>query len=200
MQDQSLGQSFGQDPRQVLHQKNGLTVSAERFVPGLAGFTFLEILVVLVIIGVLFAIAAPSCLRSLQIQRLNIAQDEIFQAMRMAQYSAKLNRVVWQVSFRQVNETVQWVIHPATTLPTETQWTSLDPSIRLDAETTLQAVGGIRRLQFNQLGRVNGQLGRITLSSSMGGSVKRCVIASTLLGVLRKAADHTRPSNGKYCY
>lgn len=164
------------------------------------GFTLLEIAIVIVITGILFAIAATNWSIFLNIYRLNTAQEQVFLAMRTAQTSAKQQRLTWQADFRQVNQVVQWAIHPDGTTPPEAQWNSLDPHVRLDPETTLRKTGNVWRIEFNQLGRVNGQLGRITLSGKQGGRTKRCVMVSTLLGTLRKGADQATPKDGKYCY
>ena len=55
-------------------------------------------------------------------------------------------------------------------------------------------------MQFNYKGNTNGQLGRITLSLRSGGTAKRCVFVSTLLGGMRTAKDQAQPKDGKYCY
>jgi hypothetical protein len=95
---------------------------------------------------------------------------------------------------------LQWVTHQEGTTPPDSFWNSLDPNVQLDPETTLRRVRGVWRVEFNHLGRVNGQLGRITLSGKSGGRAKRCVVVSTLLGTLRKASNRTTPRDGKYCY
>lgn len=160
----------------------------------------LEIVVVIAIIGILFAIAAPGWGSFLTNQRLNTAQEQAFLAMQTAQTKAKQQHLSWQTDFRQVNQVLQWVAHPDGITPSDSQWNSFDPNIQLDAETTLRKIGSIWRIEFSHLGRINGSLGRITLSGKTGGRTKRCVIVSTLLGTLRKGADRTTPQNGKYCY
>jgi|GEM_PF-533425 len=164
------------------------------------GFTLLELIVIVVIISILFAIMAPGWASFLTGQRLNNAQNLVLQAMREAQSRAKQNRIVWQASFQTTNDVVQWAVHPIGVTPAPSFWSNLDSAIQMDAETTLQQAGGVRRVQFDHEGNVNGQLGRLTLSSKSGGKAKRCVIASTLLGAMRTGSDRPTMQDGKYCY
>lgn len=168
----------------------------------LPGFTLLEILVVIGIIGILFAIASPTWSSLLTKQRVNAAKNEAFQAIRTAQHNAKLTHVDWQVSFRQVNGLVQWAIHPDTAIPGDSLWKNLDPNIQIDPETTLyfDQTNKLYRLQFNHLGRVSGQLGRITFSGKTDSKTKRCVIVSTLLGAMREGENHAKAKDNKHCY
>lgn len=161
------------------------------------GFTLLETLVVIIIIGVLAAIASPAWSSLLNKQRLNAAKNEAFQAIRTAQNNAKLNHVDWQVSFREVNGLVQWVTHPASAPPSNALWQSLDSNVRINPETTLyfDETNKAYRLRFTHLGRVSGQLGRITFSGKTDSTTKRCVIVSTLLGAMREGEEQTSGNN-----
>lgn len=164
------------------------------------GFTLLEIVIAIVIVGILFAIVAPSWSALLNMLRLNTAQEQVFLAMRTAQTSAKHQHLSWQTDFRQVDQVFQWVIHPDGTTPLESQWNSFDPNVQFDPETNLRKTGNVWRVEFNHLGAVNGQTGRVTLSGKSGGKTKRCVIVSTFLGHLRKGFDRPTRKDGNYCY
>jgi prepilin-type N-terminal cleavage/methylation domain-containing protein len=169
--------------------------------PGISGYTLLELLVVLAIIGILSAIAAPSWVSFLNTQRLNAAQSQIQQALQEAKSNAKRDKMTWQVSFRQQNNKAQWLIHPQSNTIPANNWKSLDPAIKIDeAETTFVQSNGIWRVQFNYKGNLNGQLGRVTVVARQGGKAKRCVITSTLIGAIRTAKEKPTQQNGKFCY
>ena len=166
-----------------------------------SGFTLVEILVVIVLVGILSAIAFTTWLGFVNTRRLNVAQDEVYRAMRQAQSQAKKQKLTWQVSFREQNDIVQWAVHPATVNASMANWNNLDSNIRLDQETTLQQSNGIRQIQFDYGGNVRQPpLGRITLSSPYAGKAKRCVYFSTILGSMRTSKERTTAQDGDYCY
>lgn len=173
-----------------------------------AGFTLLETLIVIGIIGILSAIATPSWLSFLNRQRLNTAQHQVYRSMQEAKSQAVLQKVTWQFSVRQVTvdgkSVVQWAVHPKTLSPADATWQNFDPHIRLyPQETTLykDKKNGIQRVQFNYIGNTNGQLGQITLITNNSGKVKRCVYVSTLIGTMRMGKEHPKANGSKkYCY
>jgi len=165
------------------------------------GFTLWENLMVLAIIGILSAMVTPSWLSFLTNYRLNVAQEQVYQALRQAQSQAKKEKSTWQASFKQENGIVKWAVHPILVHPDNGVWHSLDSAVQLDRETTLQESHGIRHIQFNDLGAIRKPpLGTITLSMKSGGTAKRCVIVSTILGSLRTAKENTVTKNNAYCY
>ena len=162
----------------------------------------LEVLIVMFMIGILSAIVAPNWLAFVNTRSLNVAQDQVYRAMREAQSQAKKEKLTYHASFREQNNNVQWAVHPATIDPSNAKWNDLDPSVQLDVvESTLQLSNGVRRVRFDDIGGVIPPLGKITLSSKPGGTAKRCVIVSTILGAMRTARENPTPDSGnRYCY
>ncbi|MCL6751773.1 prepilin-type N-terminal cleavage/methylation domain-containing protein [Nostoc sp. CCCryo 231-06] len=71
-----------------------------------AGFSLLELIIVMVMIGILSAIAAPGWLGFVNRQRVNKANDAVFGALQEAQREAKNKKLSYSVSFRK-NSTTQ---------------------------------------------------------------------------------------------
>ncbi len=80
-----------------------------------SGFTLLEVLVAVVIIGILSAIAAPSWLSFVNRQRINKANDTILVALQDAQQKAKKKKLSYSVSFQTKNNIAQIAVYPGIT-------------------------------------------------------------------------------------
>lgn len=187
--------------------------SSNKLPSSTSGFTLLELIIVALIIGILSAIATPAWIGFTERQRLSVAQSQVYRVMKQAQSNAKRDKITWQASFREQDNIVQWAIHPASINSNNANWQNLESGIRIDQETTLVKTDNVRRLRYNYQGCPVYQLddqctqttirtkGRITLSSTNSGKTKRCVIVSTLLGVLRTSQEQTKADRkGRYCY
>src|SRR4028119_1142300 len=64
-----------------------------------AGFTLLELIVIVLILGVLSSIAAPSWLAFINRQRVRTVNDRVFQTLRSAQSEAKRSKRDITVTF-----------------------------------------------------------------------------------------------------
>jgi prepilin-type N-terminal cleavage/methylation domain-containing protein len=179
-----------------------------------SGFTLIEVLVVTIIIGILSAIAAPGYLSFVSRQRLNTAQSTVLGAIRDAQSKAKKDKVNYQVSFRENNGALQYVVHTST-IPACTSlvacttayaalpWLSVDQDGNKNilmggvsaAYTTTTAdpapvdplLPRVLRVRFSYKGNlINDITGRyIVLKSTGSGSDRRCVTVTTMLGATR---------------
>ena len=191
-----------------------------------AGFTMIETLIIILIIGIFSAIVAPSWLMFINNQRLKVSLDRAYSAMELAQSNAKRDKISWQASFKEVGENVQIAVHPAEIPPAQVpanQWKNLESQIQIDTEeTTVLQVnenneqkenGTIRRVMFNYRGcpvsrsdhdctqtsiRAKGTL---TLYHPNLRNSQRCIIISTLLGHKRTSKRQSkRNENQRYCY
>jgi type II secretion system protein H len=101
-----------------------------------SGFTLLEMLAVMVIIGILTAISAPGLLGFTSRQRLRSDQGEIYRAIREAQSIAKRDKRNMQVSFRTEPDAVLgtdrvtgYLVHQFSDIPTAADWTNLETNV-----------------------------------------------------------------------
>ena len=166
-----------------------------------SGFTLLEMLLVIFMVGVVAAIAAPGWLRLMEGNRLTVSRDKLYVGIRDAQTSAQRQRIAWQFSIRERDGSIEWATHPKSISPDAARWEALESrSVRIDPETTFASSANIRYVRFNERGDVEYRLGRVTLSSDRVSTVKRCVIVSTIIGAMRRSKEQPILEDGKSCY
>lgn len=169
-----------------------------------AGFTLMEMIVVVILVAILAAIAAPSFITMLNRQRLGDAQAEAMSAIREAQAKARQQKRNWQACFQDDGTQVRWFVSPGsanTCAINPGSWNSLigtdSKIIQIDSAYS-NINGGFYSVAFLPNGWVDlttppddsTDVNKITfkLRNQDGGS-KRCVYVATLLGAVRTASN-----------
>jgi prepilin-type N-terminal cleavage/methylation domain-containing protein len=153
-----------------------------------AGYTLVEMIVVLVIIGILAAIAAPGWLAFANSRRANAARDQVVQVLRQTQAQARTSKSVQSVTFDTTADP------PTITALGVTQpigQGQLDQGV-----VKLQAKNGattISKIEFDANGNIktpsiDEQQG-LKMTVVVNTTAKRCVFIQTLLGATRTASD-----------
>ncbi|MCT7962770.1 prepilin-type N-terminal cleavage/methylation domain-containing protein [Laspinema sp. D1] len=160
------------------------------------GFTLLEVLMVVFIIGILAALAGPSWINMANNSRLNKAIAPIEQSIREARRNALQQKGSWRASFKQENNVVLWAVTNSSANPPN-NWQEIEKSVFIDtANTTLEQDGNnLFFIEFDEKGNVDQEeLGRITLAIQNTPNNKRCVKVRTILGAITtdKLEDCTR--------
>jgi len=181
---------------------------------GDGGFTLLEVLVTVLVLGILSSIAAPGWLGFITNQRLRASIGRVSGVMQLAQSNAKRDKIAWQASFRE-KDGVQVALHRADVTDldvskfkevpidnvSENTWIKLEQSIVLDTANTKSfvPVDGVYKAIFNRQGCLvqnkdfectDNPSGftpkQVTLNINKDKpSSKKCVIVATVLGAMR---------------
>ena len=166
-----------------------------------AGFTMIELMIIVLILGIFASIAAPSWLGFINRQRVRTVNDRVFQSLRLAQSEAKRTKRGVTVTFNT----------PANDSPTIT----FDPALATGGSTqTLNGGGEIKpgtillasnatSITFDYQGNVKDGLPLDTSNvrrfvatvTAVNGGGKQCAIVETLIGGMRtgEGAECTTP-------
>lgn len=151
-----------------------------------AGFSLLELIAVMVIIGILSAIAAPGWIAFVNRQRVNKANDVVLAALQDAQREAKKKKLSYSVSFTtdSSSKIPQIAIHPKGSLPDNFWGKSEDLGIKAG-----QALLG------TNLSNVNTAVSSITYASSFNSSAPQ-TITFDYMGILAPKTNNDASDTG----
>ncbi|MEA5566150.1 pilus assembly FimT family protein [Anabaena sp. UHCC 0399] len=159
---------------------------AVRFAKPEAGFSLIEVIVVVVMIGVLAAILAPNWFRFLSRQRLNKANDTVVAAIQEAQRQAQKTKLSYSVSFTTTSsdKIAQVAIHPSTSAP-DSYWKNLGEDVQIQSGSVLL---GTNLTAQNTAGS------SIAYAGEYNSSTNKQTITFDYMGILPSANFGTPPS------
>jgi type II secretory pathway pseudopilin PulG len=179
------------------------------------GYTIIELLIIVLILGIFASIAAPSWLAFINRQRVRTVNDRVLQTLRTAQSEAKRTKSDRTVTFNPTDPpTVTINTVPAQTPPLQTVTFDAGGEIKKGQVKVSAAscppppgacTAAATPLTFNFNGVVDinsinsPKLPFVVTVSTVDGRSKQCVIVETLLGGMRTAEGEYKPATKEGC-
>ena len=172
---------------QSIEKKTSLSNSS------VAGFTLVEMLVVVVLVGILAAISANSWNAFIDRQRLDSANERVVSALQDARTQAKKKRSSYSAHFQNNNGIPQYAILPEASTPSNSDWQNL-VNDKVDTINFSSSSSQANTVTFDYKGLplVNDVYKQIIVIPKDGSSsLKRCVVVGNLLGsvTIKKDSD-----------
>jgi prepilin-type N-terminal cleavage/methylation domain-containing protein len=178
------------------------------------GFTLLEVLTAVLLIGILSAIIAPSWLGFTNRQRLGQVNDGILSALRTAQTEAKKTKTSYSAEFKIENNIPLFLVYPTNNRPIS-GWQNLGRNVEIKPKQILlytniesenkafadkkvrDTQAGSGKITFDYLGALsNNPVTPLIIvvsppksGTNQASTMRRCVIIENLIGGMRIEKD-----------
>ncbi|AUT02462.1 prepilin-type cleavage/methylation domain-containing protein [Nostoc sp. CENA543] len=144
-------------PLHTINKKSKLDGLVSSYKQQDAGFSLIEVVAVVLMIGILAAIVGPSWLVFVNRQQLNKANDAVLVALQQANREAKRTKTSYSFTFKVENKIAKIAVHPSDSIPANNSplWQTLgsDAGITSGQVTLLTNLTGTNKTDDN--GKLN---------------------------------------------